>query len=146
MAKKGDVLVKSRGFFRMRRWIKVVLIVSGLSLFFLLDELLVIFVLREAFPKALRPSFVTILIGCIGVLSVLVAWLVFKALRRRPATGREGLIGEKGRALSAFFGGGEVFVHGEIWKALSEEEILEGDIIEVVEVDSLALRVRKANP
>jgi membrane-bound serine protease (ClpP class) len=130
----------------MWRWTKVFLIVGGLSVFLLLDDLLVIFVLREAFPKVLRPSLVTIVIGCVGVLSVLVAWLAFKALRRRPTTGREGLVGEKGRALSAFSGGGEIFVHGEIWKALSEEEISEGDVIEVVEVDGLALRVRKAPP
>jgi membrane-bound serine protease (ClpP class) len=130
----------------MRRWTKVVLIVGGLSVFFLLDELLVIFVLREAFPKVLRPSLVTIVIGCAGVLSVLVAWLAFKALRRRPTTGREGLIGEKGRALSGISGNRHVFVHGEIWKAVSEEEIQEGDAIEVTEVDGLALRVRKAPP
>jgi membrane-bound serine protease (ClpP class) len=130
----------------MRRWTKVVLIVGGLSVFFLLDELLIIFVLREAFPKALRPSLVTIVIGCFGVVSVLVAWLAFKALRRKPTTGREGLIGEKGKALWAFSGSGEIYVHGEIWKALSEEEILEGDVVEVVEVDGLALRVRKTTP
>lgn len=136
----------SREFLRMRRWTKVVLIVGGLSVFFLLDELLVIFVLREAFPKALRPSLVTIVIGCAGVLSVLVAWLAFKALRTRPTTGSEGLIGEKGKALSGISGNGKVFVHGEIWKAVSEEEIQEGDAIEVTEVDGLALRVRKAPP
>lgn len=130
----------------MRRWTKVVLIVGGLSVFFLLDELLVIFVLREAFPEILRPSLVTIVIGCAGVLSVLVAWLAFKALRGRPTTGSEGLIGEKGRALSGISGNGNVFVHGEIWKAVSEEEIQEGDAIEVTEVDGLALRVRKAPP
>lgn len=130
----------------MRRWTKLVLVVGGLSVFFLLDELLVIFVLKEAFPKAIRPSLVTIVIGCAGVLSVLVAWLAFNALRRRPTTGREGLIGEKGRALSGISGNGQVFVHGEIWKAVSEEEIQEGDAIEVIQVDGLALRVRKAPP
>lgn len=130
----------------MRRWIKVVLIVGGLSVFFLLDELLVIFVLREVFPAVLHPSLVTIVIGCAGILSLVVAWLAFKALRRRPTTGSEGLIGEKGRALSGISGNGEVFVHGEIWKAVSEEEIQAGDAIEVTEVDGLALRVRKAPP
>jgi len=127
----------------MRRWIKVVLIVSGLSVFFLLDELLVIFVLREAFPRSFKPSFLTLVVGVAGMVSLLLAWLVFKALRRRPTTGSEGLIGEKGRALSGISEDGKVFVHGEIWKAVSEEEIQEGDAIEVTEVDGLALRVRK---
>lgn len=130
----------------MRGWTKVVLIVGGLSVFFLLDDLLVIFVLREAFPEVLRPSLVTIVIGGAGVLSLLVAWLAFKALRRRPTTGSEGLIGERGRAISGIPGNGKVFVHGEIWEALSEEEIQEGDVIEVTEVQGLALRVRKVPP
>ena len=130
----------------MRRWTKVALIIGGLSLFFLLDELFVIVVLREVFPGTFKPSLFVIVIGGAGIVSLLLAWVVFRALRRRPATGSEGLIGKKGRALSAISGNGEVFVHGEIWKAVSEEEIQEGDAIEVTEVDGLALRVRKATP
>jgi membrane-bound ClpP family serine protease len=52
----------------------------------------------------------------------------------------------KKRALSAIFGQGEVFVHGEIWKAASEEEIQPGDAVEVTKVDGLALKVRKVTP
>jgi membrane-bound serine protease (ClpP class) len=128
----------------MRRWTRVALIIGGLSLFFLLDDLFVIVILREAFPGIFKPSLFTIVVGGAGMVSLLLAWLVFRALRRRPATGSEGLIGEKGRVLSAICGNGEVFVHGEIWKAVSEEEIQEGDAIEVTEVEGLALRVRRA--
>lgn len=130
----------------MRRWTRVALIIGGLSLFFLLDDLFVIVILREAFPGIFKPSLFTIVVGGAGIVSLLLAWLVFRALRRRPVTGSEGLIGEKGRALSAISGNGEVFVHGEIWKAVSEEEIQEGDAIEVTEVKGLALRVRRATP
>jgi membrane-bound serine protease (ClpP class) len=107
------------------------------------DDLLVILILKQAFPKALRPSLFKIIIMGAGVLSFLLAWIVFKALRKRPTTGGEGLIGEKGTVLSAISGQGEVFVHGEIWKAMSEEEIQEGDVIEVTRVDGLVLTVRK---
>lgn len=130
----------------MRHWWKIGLIVGGLAILFLLDDLFVIFILREAFPKIFRPSFFTIVVGCAGMLSLLLAWFVFRALRRRPSTGSEGLIGEKGRALSAIFGQGEVFVHGEIWKAVSEEEIQPGDAVEITKVDGLALKVRKVTP
>jgi membrane-bound serine protease (ClpP class) len=94
---------------------------------------------------ALRPSLLKIIILGVGILSLLLAWMVFRALQKRPTTGREGLIAEKGKALSAINGQGEVFVHGEIWKAMSEEKILEGDVIEVTMVDGLALKVRKVN-
>ena len=130
----------------MRHWGRIGLIFGGLGILFLLDDLFVIFILREVFPKAFRPSLFTIVVVCAGILSFLLAWLVFRALRRRPSTGSEGLIGEKGKALSAIFRQGEVFVHGEIWKAVSEEEIQEGDAIEVTKVDGLALKVRKVTP
>ncbi len=130
----------------MRHWWKIGLIVGGLAILFLLDDLFVILILREAFPKIFRPSFFTIVVGFAGMLSLLLAWFVFRALRRRPSTGSEGLIGEKGRALSAIFGQGEVFVHGEIWKAVSEEEIQPGDAVEITKVDGLALKVRKVTP
>jgi len=130
----------------MRHWGRIGLIIGGLGILFLLDDLFVIFILREVFPKAFRPSLFTIVVVCAGILSFLLAWLVFRALRRRPSTGSEGLIGEKGKALSAIFRQGEVFVHGEIWKAVSEEEIQEGDAIEVTKVDGLALKVRKVTP
>lgn len=127
----------------VRQWTKIGLIIAGLTLLFLLDDLFVILILEQTFPKALRPSLLKIIILGVGILSLLLAWIVFKALRRRPTTGREGLIGEKGKALSIINGQGEVFVHGEIWKAMSEEEIQEGDVIEVTMVNGLALKVRK---
>ncbi|MFQ5842242.1 MAG: NfeD family protein [Thermodesulfobacteriota bacterium] len=127
----------------VRQWTKIGLIIAGLTLLFLLDDLFVILILEQTFPKALSPSLLKIIILGAGILSLLLAWIVFKALRRRPTTGREGLIGEKGKALSTINGQGEVFVHGEIWKAMSEEEIQEGDVIEVTMVNGLALKVRK---
>ena len=129
----------------MRRWTKVVLIVGGLSVFFLLDELLVLFVLREAFPKTLRHSLVTIVIGCAGVLSVLVAWLVFKALRRKPATGREGLIGEIGEALTDLDPRGEILVAGEYWKAKAQRKIDKGRNVRVTAVSRMLLDVEPAD-
>ena len=130
----------------MRHWWRFSLIIGGLAILFLLDDLFVIFILKEAFPKIFQPSFFTIVVGCAGIFSLLLAWFVFRALRRRPSTGSEGLIGEKGRALSAIFGQGEVFVHGEIWKAVSEEKIQPGDAVEVTRVDGLTLKVRKVTP
>jgi membrane-bound serine protease (ClpP class) len=127
----------------MWRWTKIGLIIVGLSLLFFLDDLFFVLILKEAFPEVLRPSLFRIIIAVAGILSVLLAWIVFKAFRKRPTTGKEGLIGEKGKALSAIYGQGEVFVHGEIWKATSEDEIQEGDAIEVTMVDGLALKVRK---
>jgi membrane-bound serine protease (ClpP class) len=75
--------------------------------------------------------------------SVIVAKAV-KAHRRPPTTGAEGLIGERGRADGAIAPEGRVFVRGEYWDARSNEEIAAGDPVEVVAVEGMQLRVRKA--
>ncbi len=63
----------------------------------------------------------------------------------RPATGSEGLIGVEGITRSALDPEGQVFVRGEIWRAVAEgEAVPEGERVEVVGMDRLTLKVRKA--
>lgn len=70
--------------------------------------------------------------------------LAYKAFRRRPVTGSEGLIGLEGKALSDISGeGGSVAIHGEIWSANSEEIIKKGDTVLIVSVSGLKIKVRK---
>jgi len=68
--------------------------------------------------------------------------LAFRAHQRKPVTGRRGLLGEIGEALTAIDPGGKVSVHGEIWKAVSAEKIKKGDKVEVIGVEGMTLRVR----
>jgi membrane-bound serine protease (ClpP class) len=76
------------------------------------------------------------------VLFSLTVALVVKAQRRRPKTGIEGLTGIIGEAKTDIHEGGQVFVHGEIWSAWSDEPIKAGTKIIVDRVDSLKLKVR----
>jgi membrane-bound serine protease (ClpP class) len=69
--------------------------------------------------------------------------LVFKARRRPPATGREGMVGSVGEALGDLSPAGNVFVHGEIWSAESPDIIRKGERVQVVAVRGLTLVVRK---
>jgi len=68
------------------------------------------------------------------------AW---RAQRGRPVTGSEGLVGEVGVALDDLSPAGMVRVHGEIWRAESDEPIQRGEEAQVVEVVGLKVRVRK---
>jgi membrane-bound serine protease (ClpP class) len=79
----------------------------------------------------------------ISLFFIAIAFLVFRAQMRRPMTGTAGLIGERGVAQTALAPEGRVFVHGEYWKALSEEPISAGEQIEVVKVLNLKLLVRR---
>jgi membrane-bound serine protease (ClpP class) len=60
-------------------------------------------------------------------------------------TGYEELIGEEGTALTDFEKGkGKVFIKGEIWNAVSEDNIKKDDTVVVEQVKGLTLYVRKA--
>lgn len=75
---------------------------------------------------------------------ILVVYLAIKAHRRKPTTGREGLVGEKGIAKSKIDPRGKVFVHGEYWDAISDETISEGTKVNVIEVKDIEIKVEKA--
>ena len=79
----------------------------------------------------------------VGAFFVVVAGLAFRAQRARPSSGKEGLLGEKGFARDTIDPEGLVFVHGEHWKAQSEERIEPGERVEVVGMEGLVLKVRK---
>jgi membrane-bound serine protease (ClpP class) len=67
-----------------------------------------------------------------------------KAQLSRPATGAEGLIGEVGVVRTPIDGEGQVFVRGEIWRAVSGgEPIPAGERVEIVGMDGLTLRVKR---
>jgi len=69
----------------------------------------------------------------------------YRALRRKPLTGREGLVGERGVALSEFPSHeGRILVHGENWAAEADERIEKGAPVVVDRVDGLRLHVHRA--
>lgn len=71
--------------------------------------------------------------------------LGLKAQKKKKMTGYEELIGEEGTALTDFEKGkGKVFIKGEIWNAVSEDEIKKDDTVVVEQVKGLTLYVRKA--
>lgn len=72
-----------------------------------------------------------------------VATLAFKAYVRKPITGTRGMIGEVGRAMEKLDPQGKVFVHGEIWNAVAEEPIEEGEEVEITQVEGLTIKVKR---
>ncbi len=73
----------------------------------------------------------------------LTIFLVIKAYRRKPVTGAEGLTGLVGEARTDIYRDGQIFVHGEIWKAWSDEPVKAGEKVIVEKIDNLKLKVRK---
>jgi len=73
-----------------------------------------------------------------------ITYLAVKTLKKKPVSGKEGLIGKKGKALTNITKeGGKIFVEGEIWQAVSEEEIPKGSQVKIVEKEGFILKVKK---
>lgn len=69
--------------------------------------------------------------------------LAYKAWKRQPVTGQEGLVGLEGIAMSDISNEGMVLVHGEYWKAYSIEPIQKGEPVIVESVEGLRIKVSK---
>jgi len=132
----ADVKVPSHGF-----------LTAGGIISFIVGALMLV---ETQYSQILQVSWLTIV-----SLTVLVAgFFIFaigaavRAHRRKVTTGREGMIGERGRARSALTPEGSVFVAGEIWRARAAEgaPISEGEAVEVMGLDGFTLLVRRSSP
>ncbi len=97
----------------------------------------------------LRVSFWSVLVPAVAgvaAFGALVVVSVGRSMRRRPAAGVGEMIGMVGRVVSALQPEGTVFVRGENWKARSDEPLVAGDRVEILAIEGLRLRVRRAPP
>jgi membrane-bound serine protease (ClpP class) len=69
-----------------------------------------------------------------------------RAMKSRPLTGREGMVGLIGVAKTALAPQGQLSVHGELWEAVSEQPLQPGDQAEVTRVEGLKLYVKPVSP
>jgi len=67
---------------------------------------------------------------------------VIRAHRKKPSTGKEGLVGEEGLTIDDLNPTGQIEIHGEIWKAVSDRRIKKGQRVIVEEVHSQHLRLK----
>ncbi len=79
---------------------------------------------------------------CISAFFVFAIGMTYRAQKRQPTTGREGLIGERGNVIEDLNLEGTIEVHGEIWNANADEKIKKGQKVEIIEVDSKHLVVK----
>lgn len=75
----------------------------------------------------------------------IVVGLAYKAYKRRPVTGTEGLIGLEGIAHTDITkDAGMVLLRGEIWSAYSDENIPKGEKIKVEALKGLKIKIRRS--
>jgi len=95
--------------------------------------------------SALSISWKSILIVAIlsGIFFFGVLSYAVKAQLSKVKTGKEGIIGEEGEAITDIQEKGKVFLHGELWNARSDVPIKKGERVVVEKIDGLLLIVKK---
>jgi membrane-bound serine protease (ClpP class) len=87
---------------------------------------------------------IAIVVILFAAIFVFVLGAIIRSHRRRPTTGKEGLIGKTAVAHTALDPTGMVYVEGELWTASSEAGRIEvGEEVTVTKVEGLKLKVAK---
>jgi membrane-bound serine protease (ClpP class) len=86
-------------------------------------------------------SFLLPTVITVGALVGTIIWMAAKGGRRGPVTGVEGMIGSIGIAKTDLNPRGQIALHGEIWEAISQTPIRQGEAAEVTSVEGLTVKV-----
>jgi membrane-bound serine protease (ClpP class) len=77
----------------------------------------------------------------LGMITAFLMTMAVKARRNKVVTGSEGMVGQIGVAQTALSPRGKIFVHGELWDAISSSDVAAGQPVVVMRVDGLVLQV-----
>jgi membrane-bound serine protease (ClpP class) len=86
-------------------------------------------------------SFLLPTVITIGTLVGTGIWMAAKGGRRGPVTGVEAMIGSIGIAKTDLNPRGQIALHGEIWEAISQTPIRQGEAAAVTSVEGLTVNV-----
>ena len=88
-------------------------------------------------------SVIFLIVGLVSATMIFLVTIVIIEHRKRPTTGIQGLLQEIGTAQTDIDPEGRIFVHGEIWHAISNEKIHKGDRVRILSADGLTLQVQR---
>lgn len=99
---------------------------------------------EASFLQISRPAIIIVVVATTSFF-VFALSMAFKAMRKKPTTGRKGLIEEEGEVRMQIEPGkeGRVFILGELWKAKADEVIKVGEKVKVKDVKRLVLYVER---
>ena len=76
-----------------------------------------------------------------ALITIFLLRLVIRSRHVKVTTGDAGLVGEIGTAETTLAPRGQIYVHGELWEAISPEPVLPGKLVQVKSVEGLTLQV-----
>jgi len=124
--------------------VALIFVLTALTIFFIIDDVLYYLLIERLFDVHLGVISKTAVGAVFVLLNFGIALLVIRAMLRRPETGKEGMIGARGKVIENIRPArdGWVRVRGELWRAAAEENISKGETVEVVAIEGLLLRVK----
>jgi membrane-bound serine protease (ClpP class) len=119
------------------------ILIAGGAVSFFLGALM----LFQDLPKSMELSWAW-LVPATVLTTLFFVWIVTEGVRiqfSNNVTGAESMIGKQAEVVDAINGGhGRVFVNGEYWTAVSDEEIPEGEYCEIEKIEGLKVKVRRS--
>lgn len=119
------------------------ILIAGGAVSFFLGALM----LFQDLPKSMELSWAW-LVPATVLTTLFFVWIVTEGVRiqfSNNVTGAESMIGKQAEVVDAINGGhGRVFVNGEYWTAISDEEIPEGEYCEIEKIEGLKVKVRRS--
>jgi len=89
-------------------------------------------------------SFLVPVVAGFAAVAGVVVLIVSRSIFGAQTAGVDELLGMVGEARTALSPNGKVFIRGEFWSATADEEIANGERVEVTAVEGMTLRVRRA--
>jgi membrane-bound serine protease (ClpP class) len=119
------------------------ILIGGGAVAFFLGALM----LFQDLPQSMELSWAW-LVPATVLTTLFFVWIVTEGIRiqfSNNVTGKESMIGRKGEVVERIYGGkGRIFINGEYWNAVSDEEIEEGEICEIIEIEGLTAKVKRS--
>lgn len=91
---------------------------------------------------------ISFVVGFAVIAGLLLLWMIsylVKLRRRGAVTGKESMLGSKGKAMESFSGAGRVWLEGAPWAAVSKVQIEKDQQVVVTAIDGLTLEVKPAS-
>ena len=118
------------------------ILTAGGTISFVLGSLMLINTRNAPFLAISTSAITAVTLGLTAFFAFIISAIV-RSRRRPPTTGHEGLVGQVGKAKTVLDPAGMVFLHGELWKAISETgKVAEGELVEIVGAQGLTLIVK----
>lgn len=119
------------------------ILIAGGAVSFFLGALM----LFQDLPESMELSWGWLVPATI-ITTLFFVWIVTEGVRiqfSKGVTGKESMIGKQAEVVDGIHKGtGRVFVNGEYWTAISEDEIPEGEWCEIEEVSGLKVKVKRS--